>query len=283
MNLEREMQGLLVTAAYAIDAGEAFGKADYTPADKELLLSVADSLFESEWVRLLAADSLVALSETWLENKPFAGLNRPVLDPTLNPTVNRLLEVLSSENPETLEEDIHVILDVVGDLKIHGLLEKNADYTAMVKKLGESGLLTAMLAKLEESERLNVLASELKALSIRLVSNMLGVDKLMSGEYADMMGDVAGALTDSLSMSEAERDTLILDAVKNSYAEYGFDVPDEVALKMSHEMIDELGADGEITGDELTDYMVKFADEGFEITPDMIPDELPEGIPDMNS
>jgi hypothetical protein len=218
-----------------------------------------------------------------LENKPFAGLNRPVLDPTLNPTVNRLLEVLSSENPETLEEDIHVILDMVGDLKIHGLLEKNADYTAMVKKMGESGLLTAMLAKLEESERLNVLASELKALSIRLVSNMLGVDKLMSGEYADMMGDVAGALTDSLSMSEAERDTLILDAVKNSYAEYGFDVPDEVALKMSHEMIDELGADGEITGDELTDYMVKFADEGFEITPDMIPDELPEGIPDMNS
>lgn len=283
MNLEREMKGLLVTAAYAIDAGEAFGKADYTPADKELLLSVADSLFESEWVRLLAADSLVALSETWLENKPFAGLNRPVLDPTLNPTVNRLLEVLSSENSETLEEDIHVILDVVGDLKIHGLLEKNADYTAMVKKMGESGLLTAMLAKLEESERLNVLASELKALSIRLVSNMLGVDKLMSGEYADMMGDVAGALTDSLSMSEAERDTLILDAVKNSYAEYGFDVPDEVALKMSHEMIDELGADGEITGDELTDYMVKFADEGFEITPDMIPDELPEGIPDMNS
>ena len=112
---------------------------------------------------------------------------------------------------------------------------------------------------------------------------MLGVDKLMSGEYADMMGDVAGALTDSLSMSEAERDTLILDAVKNSYAEYGFDVPDEVALKMSHEMIDELGADGEITGDELTDYMVKFADEGFEITPDMIPDGLPEGAPETNS
>ena len=153
----------------------------------------------------------------------------------------------------------------------------------MVKKLGESGLLTAMLAKLEESERLNVLASELKALSIRLVSNMLGVDKLANGEYSEMMGNVAGALTDSLNMNEAERDALILDAVKNNYAEYGFDVPDEVALKMSHEMIDELGADGEITGDELTDYMVKFADEGFEITPDMIPDELPEGIPDMNS
>jgi hypothetical protein len=191
--------------------------------------------------------------------------------------------VLSAENAQTLEEDIHVILDVVGDLKINGLLEKNADYTAMVKKMGESGLLTDMLAKLKENERLQVLATELKALSIRLVSNMLGVDKLASGEYSEMMGNVAGALTDSLNMNEAERDALILDAVKNNYAEYGFDVPDEVALKMSHEMIDELGADGEITGDELTEYMVKFADEGFEITPDMIPDGLPEGAPETNS
>lgn len=283
MNLERELKGLLTTAAYAVDAGEAFNKDDYAPADKELLFAAADSLFDSEWVRILATDSLVALSETWIGNKPFAGLDRPALDASLNPTVNRLLEVLSAENTETLEEDLHVILDVVGDLKVHGLLEKNADYTAMVKKMGESGLLTDMLTKLEESERLNVLATELKALSIRLVSNMLGVDKLQSGEYSEMMGNVAGALTDSLSLNEAERDALILDAVKKNYAEHGFDVPDEVALKMSHEMIAELGTDGEITGDELTDYMVKFADEGFEISPDMIPDELPEGTPETNS
>jgi hypothetical protein len=283
MNLERELKDLLVTAAYAIDAGEAFSKDDYSLTDKKLLFTAADSLFDSEWVRLVATDSLVAMSETWLENKSFAGLARPTLDASLNPTVNRLLEVLSAENAQTLEEDIHVILDVVGDLKINGLLEKNADYTAMVKKMGESGLLTDMLAKLEENERLQVLASELKALSIRLVSNMLGVDKLASGEYSEMMGNVAGALTDSLSMNESERDALILDAVKNNYAEYGFDVPDEVALKMSHEMIDELGADGEITGDESTEYMVKFADEGFEITPDMIPDGLPEGAPETNS
>ncbi len=271
MNPERELKGLLVTAAYAIDAGEAFGKADYTPADKELLFAAADSLFESDWVRLLATDSLVALSRTWLENKPFAGIECPVLDASLNPTVNRLLEVLSAENAETLEEDIHVILDVVGDLKINGLLEGNADYTAMVQRMGESRLLTDMLVRLEENERLGVLAAELRALSIRLVSNMLGVDKLMSGEYSDMMGNVAGALTDSLRMSEEERDALILNAVKNNFADSGFDMPDEVALKMSHQMIGDLGTDGEITEEELTDYLIHHADEGFEVGQDRLP------------
>jgi hypothetical protein len=145
----------------------------------------------------------------------------------------------------------------------------------MVQRMGQSGLLTNMLAKLEANERMETLAAELKALSIRLVSNMLGVDKLQSGEYAEMMDSVADTLTQSLAMSEAERDAIILDSVKNNFADQGFDVPDDVALKMSHQMIDELGADGEITKDELTDYLVNHADEGFEFAPDQIPDDLP--------
>ena len=139
-----------------------------------------------------------------------------------------------------------------------------------------------LLAKLEESDRLQALAVELKALAIRLVSNMLGVDKLQSGEYMDMMGDVASTLTDALQMPEAKRDALLLNSIKENFAGQGFDVPDDVALKMSHQMIDELGADGEISPDELTDYLVNHADEGFDIMGDVeIPDELPEGLPDM--
>lgn len=282
MNLERELSGLLVTAAHAMEVGEGFGKETYTAEDKEQLLAAADCIFESEWVGLLAADTLVAMSETWLENKAFAGIDRPVLDATLNPTVNRLLEILASETPETLEEDIHVILDVVGDLKVYGLLEKDADYTAMVQRLGTSGLLTDMLAKLEESERLHILAAEIRSLSLRLVSNMLGIDKLKDGEYAEMMGSVAGTLTDALSMSEAERDALVLDSIKNNFADQGFDVPDEVALEMSHQMMDELGADGEITEDELTDYLVNHADQSFDIMGDVdMPDSLPDGLPEV--
>jgi hypothetical protein len=217
----------------------------------------------------------VALSESWLNGEAFAGIERPKMDATLNPTLNRILEVLASENSETLEEDIHVILDVVGDLLVSDLLGEDNDYTEMVQRMGQSGLLTDMLAKLEANERMETLAAELKALSIRLVSNMLGVDKLQSGEYAEMMDSVADTLTQSLAMSEAERDAIILDSVKNNFADQGFEVPDDVALKMSHQMIDELGADGEITKDELTDYLVNHADEGFEFAPDQIPDDLP--------
>jgi hypothetical protein len=275
MHLQTELCGLLKAAGYGLEVVDSFDKEDYTPEDKELLFATADTLFDSEWIKYLATDTLVAMSESWLDGEEFAGMERPKMDAALNPTFNRILEVLSAENDATLEEDIHSILDVIGDLLVSDLLGEDDDYTEMVQRLGQSGLLTDMLAKLEANERLAPLAAELKALSIRLVSNMLGVDKLQSGEYAEMMNNVADTLTQSLAMSEAERDAMILDSVKNNFADQGFDVPDDVALKMSHQMIDELGADGEITKDELTDYLVNHADEGLSIAPDQIPDDLP--------
>jgi hypothetical protein len=278
INLNRELSGLLVTAACALDVSESFDKEEYTPADKELLFTTADSFFKSEWIRLLAADTLVAMSDTWLENQAFAGMDRPALDESLNPTLNRLLEVLASETPDTLEEDIHIILDIVGDLLIHDLLEEEADYTAMVQRMGQSGLLSDMLAKLEQNQRMHALAAELKALSIRLVSNMLGAELLKGGEYTEMMGNVADSLNNVLDMPEEERNSIITQSIKNNFSEKGFDVPDDVALEMSNQLINDLGADGEITADELTDYMVNHAEEGFDIMGDV---EIPEELPDL--
>ena len=280
MNLEKELDGLLVTASHALDAVESLEKETFTQEDKEHLYATADSLFESDWIRNLGADSLVALSEAWLQNQSFVGLARPALDATINPTVNHLLEILATETPDTLEEDIHVLLDVLGDLLISDLLQSGGNYTEMVQKMSQSGLLTDMVEKLEQSAHFCELADELKALAVRLVSNMLGVDKLENGEYADMMVSVAGTLTDALNLPEAERDAMILDAVKGQFSEQGFDIPDDVTLKMSHHMMEELGADGKITADELTQYMVDHAEEGFEILGDVeIPTVDPEAQP----
>lgn len=277
INLESELCGLVMTAGYAVEVMESFEKETYTVEDKELLFATADTFFASDWIRMLAADTLSAMAGDWLEDKPFAGMEPPELDANLNPTLNLILELLATETVDTLEDDIHDILDVVGDLMIFDLLNEDVDYTDMVQRMGQSGLLSNMLAKLEANERMAPLAAELKSLGVRLVSNMLGIDQLKNGEYAELMGNVAGTLTDSLSMSREERDALVLDSIKNNFGDQGFDVPDDVALQMANKMIDELGADGEITGDELTEYMIQNVDEGFEY----IPEDIPEGIPGL--
>lgn len=275
INLESELCGLLKTAGYAVEVLESFDKEDYTAEDKELLFVTADTFFTSDWVRMLAADTLAAMAGDWLEDEDFAGIDRPELDVNLDPTFNLILELLATETADTLEKDIHDILDVVGDLLVYDLLGSDADYADMVQSMGKSGLLSQMLAKLEANERMAPLAAELKNLGVRLVSNMLGIDQLKNGEYAEMMGNVAGTLTESLSMSQEERDAMVLESIKNNFGDQGFDVPDDVALQMANKMIDELGADGEITGDELTQYMIRNVDEGFEYIPEDIPDNIP--------
>ncbi len=281
LNLTTELCTLVRTAGHAAEVMESFDRDVYTEADKQSLYKTADSFLSSDWVSMLATDSLVAMSESWLKNDTFAGLKRPSLNAAMNPTLNHVLVILSTETEATLSEDIHTIMDVVGDLKMHDLLTDNTDYTELVQKLGTSGLLTDMLAKLDENERLRSLSDEIKSLSIRLVTNMLGTDVLENGEYAEMMDSVADSLTDALAMSEAERDALIKNSVKDSFGDQGFDVPDEVVVELSHQIMEDLGADGSIDKDELTEYLLEHAAEGFDIAEDMIPDELPVDIPAM--
>ena len=272
VNLERELSGFVVTMARVMDAVETLEKDDYTLEDKQKLLDAADSLFESKWISMMASDTVVAMADSWLNNESFLGMERPKMDAAFDPTVNKFLEVLGTETAETLPEDIRIILSVVGDLKVYGLFEDGVDYMTLAQRMGEDGLLNRLLVELRASERLSILADEMEALSIRLVSRMLGIDKLKDGEYAETMDKIADKLTESLEMDETERDALIVDAVKTNLKDAGFDVPEDLALKVAHQAIDDMGADGEITADELTDYLVNHADEAFDIAGDIVGD-----------
>ena len=265
LNLERELSGFVVTIARVMEAAETFEKEDYTLEDKQKLLDAADSLFSSEWISMMASDTVVAMADSWLNNQSFLGMERPETDAAFDPTVNKFLEALRTETSDTLPEDIRIILGVVADLKVSGLFEDGADYMTLAERMMGDGLLD----ELRTSERLSVLADELEALSIRLVTSMLGVDKLKDGEYAETMGKIASKLTDSLELDEAERDAMVVDAIQNNLKAVGYDVPEDLALKLAHQAIDEMGADGEITGDELTDYLVSHAGDALGIVGDV--------------
>ena len=47
-----------------------------------------------------------------------------------------------------------------------------------------------------------------------------------------------------------------------------------MVTNLSDEIIEELGADGEITAEELTDFLVQKSEEGFDIPFDQLPENL---------
>jgi len=272
MHLETEVTTLVLAAGDLLEAIDAWKSEDFSAEDKEVLCGAADGLFESEWTSMLAADAAASLAEKWLNGEPFAGVSRPALDARLDPVFTSALTILTQENGDTLQEDVRLILDILGDFKLNGLLDGNVSGEALLQKLGADGMLTDLMSKLQSNDRMAPLVTEVKTLGVRLLTDMLGVEELKSGEYADTMNEMAGTLTDALDMSKEERDALVVESVQSSLAEKGYDVPPEVIVEVTDTMIEDLGGDGEITSDELTDYLVEHADE--------FAGEIPDGVMD---
>ena len=260
MNMERELSGLIHTAGSVIEAKNAFASENFSEKDKKQLFEAADDLFASKWVGYVATDSLVALSKSWKEGDTFLGIARPTMAEVIDPTFVCLLEVLSTETPETLSEDIHVILDVLSDLRLRGFLDSDTIfYDDLIRSLGQDGFLSTLLTKLDQNERMHLLVDELKTMNVRLVGSMLGIEHLQSGQYDALMGDVATSLNDVLQKPAEERNEIIKQTINQNFDTHGFHVPEDVALEVSDKIINELGADGEITKDELTAFLSSYA------------------------
>lgn len=259
MNLETELCSLLEVAGHGTEMLDIINSKDHRENDQERLVALADTLLESTWVKLVATDLMVELGEAWQNDEPFAGKNPPAMNSDLEPTFDTLWGVLANENYNTIEDDLHVIVDVIGEVVEADLFSTQADYRDLVSKLGQGTLLTDVTAKLQSNERLAPVAVELKAMSMRLVTKMLGVEDLQSGKHDKLVGNVASSLTNAMTLPEEERREVILDSVKTSFGDSGYDVPDDVAVDISNQIIDELGADGEITQEELKNYMVEHA------------------------
>ena len=307
INMERELCGLIRTAEDVLDAKDTFASAGFTEADKVHMFTAADSLFASKWVGYVATDALVSLSSSWLEGDTFLGMARPTMAEAIDPTFVCLLEVLSIETPQTLSEDIHVLLDVLGDLRIKGFLNSDTIfYEDLIRSLGQDGFLSTLLAELDQNERMHLLVEELRTMNVRLVGSMLGAELLESGEYDALMGDVATSLNDVLQKPAEERNEIIKQAINQNFDAHGFHVPEDVALEVSDKIISELGSDGEITKDELTAFLSQYASKsdvidtpsggnangngsmgdgeqeetGSVTLPDELPGELPDNLPD---
>ncbi len=282
LNLETEIGGLVETGIYLVDVVDSFGKTDYSEEDKNRMFRFEESLLESKWRTMLVTDALTASAGSWRKGEPFAGYARPSLDPAIDPTIDCILDILANESDLTLEKDIHDILDVLGDFLMCNLMSSSIDPQQMLVTMNERGLLTTTMAKLNANPRLAPITAELKALSVRLLTNMLGLEELKNGEHAEMINNVAGELNKVLDMSEDERHEAVAEALGTAFEEYGFEVPADVANELADAAIAELGADGEITGDELTDYFVNHVDDAADLIPDGLPDDLPSDIPDIS-
>ena len=293
-SLAVELPHLTESAGELVEVIEDLEDEDFSKEDKDVLVHAIHTLLESDWVATIFADSVSGIADTWLEGDDFMGVKEPNVGSLLQPSLNVALRVLTTENADTLRQDMDTILEVLTELMAAGFLTDSPDYEHLMAALGENGLLSQLMATLNENSHMAPLATELKSLSVRVVSSVMGETLKNSTEYDPLIDNVADELNKVLEMSEEERKNVIQESVKQAFSEYDIAVPEDVALELSEQAITELGADGEIDSDELKDFLVDHIDEGMDIAgdafdedilddnPNFDPDNLPDDLPDLD-
>ncbi|MBE6693758.1 MAG: hypothetical protein E7589_03225 [Ruminococcaceae bacterium] len=210
----------------------------------------------SEWTLCFASDTFSSMADAWLEGDDFMGMSQPELPAVFEHTFSQSLEIIGNVTPATVEDDLNTIFDVFyyflkGDL-MNG--ESNAD--GLMTSLSESDILSSIIDTLEANERFAPLADEIIDMGLRVVATSIGKVELGSDEQYDaLVGEISNSLTNTLSMSEDERDEYIKESIKTAFTDYGTEIPEDVALTCADKMIAELGGDGEITDEEVHAYL----------------------------
>ena len=252
--------------------------------DKQAMLDAVDYLMESDWVAEVMAQSIGYMATQWQNGESFMGMEAPDMGEMLQPVMNKAWEVLSTENGDTLRQDLRTVTEVLADLMSLGFGGEGMDSEHLMGQLGSEGALAHMMQVLGENEHMAVLADEIRTLSLKLAASAMGDALKNTDQYDGVMNNMADSLNNVLELPAEERREVLQQSVKEAFAEQEIDVPEEVAVEMSEKAIADLGGDGEITGDELKNYFIEHMDENAEDLGGAIDEETFEGIeiPDMN-
>ena len=275
-NLNDLLGGFAETAGYALLAADDVGTYqdthEMTDGIKASIDRAFDSAIQSEWLTQTLAEGVSSISKSWRSGEDFYSLACPETADFLQPSVNKLLDILSTETGDRLVGDLSTVKQILYMLCDNHLIMDDHTVNEVMAKLYNDGLLDSILGLIEQNEHLKPLAGEYKELGFRVLSHVLEKDALESGTYDEAFDEIVPALNDVLDKTPEEREVIIRDAVQTAFVDYDIEVPDELAVSVAEELIATAGADGEITRDEILDFLVSHYDITAELAEDYIPD-----------
>lgn len=277
-----------------IDSLSAFTEAmsltqdgEMTEDDKQAMMDAVDGLMSSDWVAEVMAETLGYMASQWKDGNSVMGMEAPDMgDGVMKPVMNKMWDILATENKETIREDLKTITVVLADLMALGFGADDSDQEAMMAQLGggENSTLSHMMSALEANAHLAPLAEEIRTMTLRLVSQAMGDALKNTDQYDGVMTNVASIFNDVRNLPAEERKETLRTSIKEAFAEQDIDVPEDVAVELSEKAIADLSADGqEITEEALKNYFIENMDENVDAVGGDLNDALPDGtIPEQD-
>lgn len=277
-----------IATIHLLRNGAEFISSDWTKmnADSvEQLHGIIHTLDESAMMPEVMAMFLADASQGWINKGVAFGIPKPELGELLDPTFNVLLHILATTERETLIADLDTLVDVLG-LMVESKMFENLENTGEMMSIlsGGQDLIQQMMQLFESNEHLKPMATELKSLCVRALTQTLDLDNL---ELTGQLAESINAFKDNPEQLSQE----LTSIVQNFLDDQGMDatispeITDEVADAISKEFAGQENVSEQDVIDFVLDYAAgAYADENgnIDLNGDGIPDnnidDLPPGI-----
>lgn len=152
LSLERETIGAI--ELYGLSAPLIKSPLEYTDEQIDALNEINASLENSEFLPLLLAKAVSFATGELYENGEIAGFEIPSLGDSFDPTVKRVLEILSETDSNELRNDLKTITNIAGHAIENGVLEElTKEEKDIMSLVMNDKLLTGVLTELYSNER----------------------------------------------------------------------------------------------------------------------------------
>lgn len=214
---------------FAADAAELFAlikndKGEDADETAELIDDMLESFEKTALVPIAISDVADGISESWLENESFIGVERPKFNNAVDGVVDDALTLFVGSTAQTIRADVYTLCKMLSVAIENGLLEAEGA-EGFLALLENKRCTEQMIEVLLENERLSPLVVSATNMGISELGKALGIPANDQVMYDAFLEAVNTALVANAGESEQDRILRISSEVKAAYDAAGIAIP----------------------------------------------------------
>ena len=237
----------------------AAGSEGFGQKQVDALNAIIDSIDKSPILRDTLATMLSEMANTWLEGEEFMGISKMDGGELLNPIIDKILGVIAESDKDNISADMKTLTGILGLFVKHDMFANSGDYKALLKAMGDGGVITELIAVSNANPRMSFISDDITKLSVKALASTIGIPEDEDERYDLLMNEIADALNNSKDLSQEERLAAVEADIAEALLDYGVEVEGQASLNIAGGIIADLGDKDKVSADDVSEFFIMYS------------------------
>lgn len=214
-------------------------------------------------LRVMTADLLKELSASWVDHRPFLGIDRPSFgnNRALDRFFDSLFSVCATTSIETYDQDIgtviHLLQIFLGD-EVN--LDLN-DYDAFKRFMDEQNGLQRIKNELNKNPRMSTVNMAMDDMIMSTLATEIDSSKYTAEQKSTFYKGIASILNDTNGLEGADRNAAIANGIAERFADHGAELPENLEELVAETIATRFADTETVTEQDVEEYFAEYQQE----------------------